>query len=732
MTEKEFYECLFDRGELTVHGDNIFATRPSKAITNGIKATKPFFVINPIKEGKTRSVEGVKAFRNFLFEIDDDQDGNSVSLEIQKEIVQAAQLPWSTCTFSGGKSLHWIISLQTPLEDAVEYRIWWKMMESILNKTARGLGYSLKFDKNVKDPSRFSRSPGAVRIDKYQIQQLQGVRGRQKNDDVISWFKMNQTHFEDFVPKPTQFEIGQINELADDVVKFRYIIDVLMKNQEYVKGNGNNWQFTFARLARRCGILEPTTRNQMLQYCGEIDHRNPIESAYSDKYSQDEPIYVMTPEERGLWAKQKALEEETITRDEIVQQGRSEEYLHINGIHDYIRVGTSYFKKSKEKLTPWNKETLTSDFGGDYIKQFPDELKYEGFVNQVEFIEETKRNDRQYNRFKKPEWPELTPGKWPTTEKLLRKVFSDVGQDQYEVGLDWIQLQLTKPKQMLHCLILGSESREAGKDTFILWMKHLLGKHNVYFSDIENFLKPFNSPYADKCLIALNEVKFSSINDGSMEKIKQYVTQDTVLIDEKFQVPVELDYYGKVVMLTNNVHDFMKIDDEENRFWIRTMPKLNKKKDFDPNFMTKLEEELGHFLHYITNRKLHTEGKQTRFYLSDSVTQTEELARIRENSKSSLYMEIHSMLDDTFFQRKDVDDLYFLIGNIRDKIETPNIGMKQIKMCLQKEFRLQPKKQLRVNSFSLEERNCSYFHVKRSEFYQTPDTTPGLEDIFTV
>lgn len=729
MTELQFYECLFDRGELAVHGDNIYATIPSKAIDNGVKAKKPFFTINPIKHGSRRSVAGVKSFRNFLFEIDDDTNGKSVPLEVQKEIVQTSQLPWSACTFSGNKSLHWIVSLEQPLEDSSEYRIWWKMMEAVLNKAAKKLGYDLKFDPNVKDPSRFSRAPGAVRIDKMQIQELQGVRGRQKNESVLNWFESNGIAFEDFIPKPTQFEIGQINEHADDVDKFRYIKDTLMKNQEYTQGNMNGWQFQFARLARRCGIQESICRNQMVMMCGEEDRRSPIQNAYSDKYSNDEPIYVMTKEERSLWARQKFLEEETITRDKIVSENRSDEYLHINGIHDYIRVGTSFFKKSKDKLHIWNKETLTADFGSDYIKQFPDELKYEGFVNQVEFVEDTVRRDRQYNRFKKPEWPTLTKGKFPTTEKLLRKVFSDCGQDQYEHGLDWIQLQLTNPKQMLHCLILGSESREAGKDTFILWMKMLLGKHNVYFSDIENFLKPFNSPYADKCLIALNEVKFSSINDGSMEKIKQYVTQDSVLIDEKFQVPVELDYYGKVVMLTNNVHDFMRIDDEENRFWIRTMPKLNKKKDFDPHFMDKLEQELGHFLHFITNRTLKTDGKQTRFYLPDSVTHTEELERIRENSKSSLYIEIKDLLDDTFYSRKDTNELFFIVKDIRNLLKS-DAKPKEIMMCLQKEFGWESKKQLRKNTFSLEERNSTYFSIKREDFYQTPDTTSSLEDVF--
>ncbi len=733
VNSKQFYECLFDKEELTVHGDNKFATKPTQAISNGIKELKPFFVINPIKPGYTRSIDGVKHFRNFMFEIDEDMDKNPVPLEKQQEIIQAAQFPWSTCVYSGGKSLHWILSLEEPVEDASEYRMWWKMMEAILNKTAKELGYNLKFDPNVKDPSRFSRAAGSVRMDvnPKAIQELRGVSGRKSQHLVMQWFDQHGVKFEDFAPKPTQFEIGKINEDAKDHEKFEFIQKQLMKNQAYQPGhNANSWQFTFARLARRCGIDEALVRFQLSNICGEVDHRDPVKSAYSDKYANDEPIYVLSKAERSAWAKHRALEDELQTKQDLIASGQEDEHLHINGVFDYIRVGTQYYKKEKDKLNPWKKETLQDDFGASVTKQFPDQLKYAEFVNLVDFVNPIENKGRKYNKFKKPDWtPE--PGNWPTTERLLRKVFSEVGQDQYEEGLDWIQHQLTNPKQMLHCLIIGSESREAGKDTFVEWMRMMLGSHNIYFSDIENFLKPFNGAYADKCLIALNEVKFSSINDGSMEKIKQYITQESVVIDEKFQIPYEIDYYGKMIMLTNNVHDFMRIDDEENRFWIRTMPLLDKKKDYDPHFKTKLAAELPHFVHFILNRSLKHTEKLSRFWLPEEITHTSELQNIRENSKSSLYLEIHELLDNTFYERIGTEELFFVLSDIRERLKT-DVGPKQIKMCLQKEFKLKPHKMLRKNSFTSDERNSTYFHVTKANFYEQPDTTPGLDDAFSV
>jgi len=493
----------------------------------------------------------------------------------------------------------------------------------------------------------------------------------------------------------------------------------------------NAWQFAFSRLARRTGMTPDNVRYYIQTHCGEVDHRDPIGSAFSDKYNDDEPIYVFSKEDKTKWAQRMAIEEQLAINQKKIDSGEADDLLHINGVYDYLRIGTSFYKKSNNgDLLQWDKQTMTMDFGREHVGGFPEHLKYEGFCNIVNFTEDITNVNRMYNRFTRPQW---TPkeGEWKTTEKLLRKVFSECGDDQWEQGLDWIQLQLTDPKQILHCLILGSQSREAGKDTFVEWMTMLLGEKNTYFADIENFLKPFNSEYADKCLIALNEVKFSSINDGSMEKIKQYITQDKVIIHEKFQVPVTLDYYGKMIMLTNNIHDFMRIDDEENRFWIRTMPELDKKKDFDPNFKSKLEQEIPHFVHYILNRTLNHTVKSSRFWLPESIINTVELKNIRETSKSSLYIEIYDWLDDTFFNRKDTNELYFVINDVREGIKT-DVRPKQIKMCLLKEFGLESKKMLRTNSFTTIERNSPYFHVSRSNFYEQPDSTPDLNDVFTI
>ena len=233
----------------------------------------------------------------------------------------------------------------------------------------------------------------------------------------------------------------------------------------------------------------------------------------------------------------------------------------------------------------------------------------------------------------------------------------------------------------------------------------------------------------------IHEQGLDSINDGSMEKIKQYITQDKVIIDEKFQVPVTLDYYGKMVMLTNNIHDFMRIDDEENRFWIRTMPDFDKKKDFDPNFKEKLQQEVPHFVYFLLNRSLKHTDKASRFWLPETITHTSERERLVENSKSSLYLEIRDLLEDTFTERPELDEVSFVPRDIREILKTKydsQHDLKYIKKTLQKDFKLEERKTIFQNTYTGDKKNSRFFSILRTQIFENPDSTPDLESVFDV
>lgn len=106
-----------------------------------------FFCINPLKPGARRKDENVAVYRNFLLEID------KLPLAEQEPAIAALGVPYTSITYSGGKSLHIIISLEEPCKTEKEYR---------------DLGLRLMAavpicDPTTKNPSRLSRTPGSTR-----------------------------------------------------------------------------------------------------------------------------------------------------------------------------------------------------------------------------------------------------------------------------------------------------------------------------------------------------------------------------------------------------------------------------------------------------------------------------------------------------------------------------------------------------------------------------------------
>ena len=161
-----------------------------------------YFSINPLDPHVNRNEKGagtsrasinVTAFRNFLFEID------SLPLDEQERLIRhlALKLPPAQVTFSGSSSLHMIISVADTLpfkphtpEGIAQYSQAWRALNAELTEiSSEFLGAScpgLLFDPSCKDPSRLSRTPGAVRPDNNVVQsELAGFGGYISADDVL-------------------------------------------------------------------------------------------------------------------------------------------------------------------------------------------------------------------------------------------------------------------------------------------------------------------------------------------------------------------------------------------------------------------------------------------------------------------------------------------------------------------------------------------------------------------
>ena len=152
----------------------------------------------------------------------------------------------------------------------------------------------------------------------------------------------------------------------------------------------------------------------------------------------------------------------------------------------------------------------------------------EGFLNLYEPIEH------------KPQ-----QGEFSHIQSLMRHIFGE----QYELGMDYMQLLYLQPTQKLPIVLLVSEERNTGKSTFLNFLKAVF-ENNVTFNTNEDFRSQFNSDWAGKLLIVVDEVLLNRREDS--ERLKNLSTTFTYKVEAKGKDRTEIAFFAKFVLCSNN------------------------------------------------------------------------------------------------------------------------------------------------------------------------------------
>lgn len=178
---RNFFNVLFDLEDQVCAGNQYSTHVMTQA--QAMHSGAPFVCINALAERRLDA--NVTKYRNFLIEID---DGN-LTIQQHLERINNLNMPYSAATYSGGKSVHFVISLQ----DAVDETTWRSMADALI-RTIPGA------DPATKNPSRFTRMPESIRLrpDGTEVaQRLIHLGGRIPNDQVrnfcISQVKLPKT-----------------------------------------------------------------------------------------------------------------------------------------------------------------------------------------------------------------------------------------------------------------------------------------------------------------------------------------------------------------------------------------------------------------------------------------------------------------------------------------------------------------------------------------------------------
>lgn len=177
--KKKWSEILFDVDDIIAFKNMPDSEKGLDGLNRYTYTNEPFFIINPLKERRYGSGAGsltnIKHARNFLLEWDD-----GVSIKTQMQRAARYDIPFATATYSGGKSVHFILSLEEPMLDFEKYT-----NLSYLLQCAFGT------DKSTTNPNRLSRVPGHIR-DNGNEQELLDTKGRISYDDLVTWMNSHK------------------------------------------------------------------------------------------------------------------------------------------------------------------------------------------------------------------------------------------------------------------------------------------------------------------------------------------------------------------------------------------------------------------------------------------------------------------------------------------------------------------------------------------------------------
>ncbi|KAB4861783.1 helicase [Bacteroides thetaiotaomicron] len=382
---------------------------------------------------------------------------------------------------------------------------------------------------------------------------------------------------------------------------------------------------------------------------------------------------------------------------------------------EFIRVGTTLYKLVNQprlnggyvkKRIVWNNETLRQDYGKHYLATVP---KYDGFCTVPDHVNYHPIVDKFLNLYEPIDHKPME-GDFPSIRSLVEHIFGE----QYELGMDYLQLLYLQPIQKLPILLLVSEERNTGKSTFLNFLKALF-QNNVTFNTNEDFRSQFNSDWAGKLLIVGDEVLLSRREDS--ERLKNLSTTLSYKVEAKGKDRDEIAFFAKFVLCSNNEYLPVIIDAGETRYWVR---KIDRLQSDDTDFLQKLKAEIPAFLYHLQHRQLSTE-KESRMWFAPSLLHTEALQKIIRSNRNRLEIEMSELVLD-IMASTGIDTFSFCCNDILTLLANTYVKAEkhQVRKVLQECWKLTPALNgLTYTTYQLNyNRECRYESIRRvGRFY---------------
>ncbi|WP_159519542.1 primase-helicase family protein [Sunxiuqinia indica] len=304
---------------------------------------------------------------------------------------------------------------------------------------------------------------------------------------------------------------------------------------------------------------------------------------------------------------------------------------------------------------------------------------------------------KNFNLYELPFHPagkhELNDGKhtnWPNILELLlhiaphKKPFPKSRFTYIELLLDYLAIAWRHPKQRLPILVLVSSERSTGKTTFLQFLE-LMFQSNAKMVSVFELESAFNNNWGLANFVLVDEAK---IPDKLLMKIRNESTSKSRNINTKFMQSYEVPNYSKFAMATNNITNFAKIEDEENRyFMIEVEPFTTNQEKRD--YLELVIAELPQFLDYLAKHHIFSSENKTRFWFDYEDYKTPALEKVISGSKNDqVTLKVEELFKESIEKSwqncPNNTVVEFSISGIRDFLGFTKSADQTIKMTLSK------------------------------------------------
>ena len=359
-----------------------------------------------------------------------------------------------------------------------------------------------------------------------------------------------------------------------------------------------------------------------------------------------------------------------------------------------VLINNEYYRREfgqphKLNPVPVLKGLLTSKFGMTN-RHLEDVLELTGRVNEPQHIDYQSIIDNKWNTYHRVNWDPRS-GEWPTIHKLISHIYGEnaAERDQIEWLYDYHTLMIQRPKQKLFGRVLYSHVQGTSKSA-MAYLEQLMFEDNysnVRDSELES---DFNESWAESLLIHMDEPAFK--NPKTMARnIRDMVTMKQVKVRRMHAAHVSQPFHSKI-LITSNDTDFMPFEQSDRRYWIREVPKFPIE-DMDPNFETKMEAELPHYIHFLMQREMQCPESKGVFWLPQSVIKTNGFKKLVGDNIVSEQETLQDYFENLFYRIKH-DEVWFnskdLIATVEWETKSPPTGQYITKVLRDKMGFVQP------------------------------------------